>query len=125
MLAGIYDRFVHIRMIKKRLADGSDCRKCVEATDLLKARGLWDRIDEVVWAEEGQADSVGMQLALSLGVDRAPFFVVRDDQGEHVYTSLLVLLRDRLQRPAPHAVTVAATSPLNVASIDVDDVGGI
>lgn len=113
-----------IVMVKKRLADGSDCRKCVEATDLLKARGLWDRIDEVVWADEGQAESVGMQLAARLSVDRAPFFIVRDEAGEHVYTSVLVLMRDRLQGPG-HRPSAAAVAAVTIGAIDVDDIGGI
>lgn len=111
-------------MIKKRLADGSDCRKCVEATALLQARGLSDRIDEIVWADEGHADSPGMRLAARLDVDRAPFFIVRDDNGEHVYTSVLVLIRDRLQPVAPAAAR-SAPAAVAAATIDVDDIGGI
>jgi Zn ribbon nucleic-acid-binding protein len=43
---------MHITMVKRRLIDGSECRKCAEAADHLKSRGLWDRIDEIVWALE-------------------------------------------------------------------------
>jgi len=32
---------MHITMIKKRLADGSECCKCREATEHLQSRGLW------------------------------------------------------------------------------------
>ena len=35
-------------MVKKRLADGTECRKCQEATTHLQSRGLWARIDEIV-----------------------------------------------------------------------------
>ena len=43
---------MHVTMVKKRLRSGEPCRKCAQAEDLLKTRGLWDRVDEVVWADE-------------------------------------------------------------------------
>ena len=108
---------MRITMVKKKLADGSDCRKCAEATEHLRSRGLWDRIDEVVWAEEGNPASAGMVLGARLGVDRAPFFIVRDDDGrEAVYTSVLQLVR-RLGDDAPSAD--------QARTVDPDDVGGI
>jgi hypothetical protein len=108
---------MHITMVKKTLADGSDCRKCAEATDHLQSRGLWDRIDEVVWAHENDPASPGMVLGARLGIDRAPFFVVRDESGaERVYTSVLQLVRELGQ-----TVTVQQQAQ----AIDVDDVGGI
>jgi hypothetical protein len=108
---------MRIRMIKKTLVDGSDCPKCAEATRYLESRGLWDRIDEVVWAREDDPSSPGMVEAARLGVDRAPFFVVDADGREEVYTSVLQLVRDRLGR----TVSVAE----RVQDIDADDVGGI
>jgi len=39
---------MHVTMVKKRLANGEPCRKCAQAEDLLKNRGLWNRIDDVV-----------------------------------------------------------------------------
>ncbi len=108
---------MHITMVKKKMRDGSDCRKCAEATEHLRARGLWDRIDEVVWAEEGNPDSPGMRLGQRLGVERAPFFIVRDDAGEKVYTSVLRLIQERFGEKV---------STLERArDIDPDDVGGI
>lgn len=105
-------------MVKKTLADGSDCRKCAEATDHLQSRGLWNRIDDVVWAREGDPASPGMVLGSRLGVDRAPFFVVNADDGsEHVYTSVLQLVREQLGQ----AVSVQQQAQ----AIDVDDIGGI
>lgn len=104
-------------MVKKRLQDGSDCRKCAEATDFLRARGLWERIDEVIWAEEGNPASVGVVLGERLGVERAPFFVVRDDdRGETVYTSVLQLV----QRLGQDVSTAE-----RARDVDPDDVGGI
>ena len=108
---------MHITMVKKRLADGSECRKCVEATECLKSRGLWHRIDDIVWAEEGDSASLGMKLGGELGVERAPFWVVRDGAGEAIYTSVLQLVRERLGQ------TVSVEQ--QVAAIDPDDIGGI
>lgn len=108
---------MHITMIKKRLRDGTECRKCVESTEHLKSRGLFDRIDEIVWAHEDDPASAGMALGQQLAVDRAPFFIVRDDAGETVYTSVLQLIRERL------GLTVSVQE--QAAAIDVDDVGGI
>jgi len=108
---------MHITMVKKKLKDGSDCRKCNEATEHLRSRGLLDRIDEVVWAHEDDPDSPGMILGAKHGVERAPFFVVRDEQGERVYLSVLQLVRDRLG----HQLSSQETAK----QIDPDDVGGI
>lgn len=104
-------------MVKKRLADGTECRKCQEATAHLQARNLWTRIDDIVWALETDPASPGMVLGRQLGVDRAPFFVVRDDRGEAVYTSVLQLVRDRFDGQV--------TAAQQVQAIDPDDVGGI
>lgn len=106
---------MRITMVKKRLADGSDCRKCAEATEHLQTRGLWDRIDEVVWAEEDDPSSPGMVLGARLGVERAPFFVVREDDGkETVYTSVL-----QLAQRLGQTVTTADTA----RDVDPDDIG--
>jgi hypothetical protein len=106
-----------ITMVKKVHADGSDCRKCAEASEHLVSRGLWERIDEVVWADENDPESPGMQLGRRFGVDRVPFFVVDDAGVETVYTSVLHLVRERLGR----AVTVTE----ELEAIDPDDIGGI
>jgi hypothetical protein len=108
---------MHITMVKKRLADGSECRKCQEATTHLQSRGLWEKIDEIVWADERDPSSAGMRLGEKLGVEQAPFFVVRDEQGEAVYVSVLQLARDRFGS--------AVTAAQQAAAIDADDVGGI
>jgi hypothetical protein len=108
---------MHITMVKKRLADGSECRKCQEASEHLTSRGLWERIDEVIWADEGDAGSPGMQLGSKLGVERAPFFVVRDSGSQTVYVSVLQLVRERLGQ----AVSVQEQAQ----AIDPDDIGGI
>jgi phosphoadenosine phosphosulfate reductase len=102
---------MHITMIKKRLANGEPCRKCAQAEDLLRNRGLWDRIDEVVIADEADANSPGMRLAAQYGVHAAPFFVVRDDDDRAtIYESVLKLVQERLtpaRRAAPTATAVS------------------
>lgn len=86
-------------MVKKQLASGEPCRKCGQTEDMLRRRGLWDRIDEVVWAIEGEPESPGMVLAAEHGVDRAPFFVVTANGHSQVYESALKLIKDRLVAP--------------------------
>ncbi len=109
---------MHITMVKKRMRDGSDCRKCGEVTQHLQQRGFWDRIDEVVWAQEDDPSSPGVILGERLGVETAPFFVVRDDDGETVYTSVLRLIQDRFDQEDASTVEEAL-------DVDPDDIGGI
>ncbi|HVR21149.1 MAG TPA: phosphoadenylyl-sulfate reductase [Polyangiaceae bacterium] len=87
---------MHVTMVKKVLLDGSPCKKCDQAEELFKRRGLWEKIDEVVWAKEAEPDSPGMRLAERHRVELAPFFIVRDDAGEKVYTSAVELMREKL-----------------------------
>ena len=108
---------MRVAMVKKRLADGSECRKCQEASAYLQSRGLWSKIDEVIWAHEDDASSPGMVLAARLAVPNAPFFVVSDEKGDTVYVSVLQLVRDRF------GTTV--TTAERVRTVDVDDIGGI
>ena len=109
---------MHVTMVKKRLADGSECRKCIDVSSLLSSRDLWSRVDEVVWALEDDPTSPGMILGQTFAVDAAPFFIVRENNGtETVYVSVLQLIRDRLHEP---------TTAADLAEVvDVDDIGGI
>jgi phosphoadenosine phosphosulfate reductase len=95
---------MYVTMVKKRLLSGEPCQKCLQAEELLRRRGLWERIDEVVWADESDPSSPGMKLAEQKGIELAPFFVVREDDGrEVVYTSALRFINERLgaaPRPA-------------------------
>jgi hypothetical protein len=108
---------MHVIMVKKKLKDGSDWREWDEATEHVRARGWVDRIDEGVWGVEDDPSSPGMALGALLGVERAPFFVVRDERGEQVYTSVLQLVRERFGQ------TVSTTE--QARAVDPDDVGGI
>ncbi|HET7540436.1 MAG TPA: phosphoadenylyl-sulfate reductase [Polyangiaceae bacterium] len=84
-------------MVKKRLLNGEPCKKCLDAEALLQSRGLWSRIDEVVWAIEGEPESAGMKLAAQYQVELAPFFVVRKNSGEtRVFTSTLQFIKEAL-----------------------------
>jgi phosphoadenosine phosphosulfate reductase len=114
---------MHVTMVKKRLAGGEPCRKCAQAEDLLKSRGLWNRIDEVVWADETDPSSPGMQLGARLGVSLAPFFVVREDDGtQTVYSSVLKLIKERLAAAAPPAHgSSLADADVDAAAIDLAD----
>ena len=96
---------MHVTMVKKRLASGEPCRKCAQAEEILRARGAWGQIDDVVWAVEDEPESEGMRLARRYGIDTAPFFLVDAGDGAKVaYGSVLQLLRERLEnepnRPA-------------------------
>ncbi len=99
---------MHVTMVKKRLANGQPCEKCVQAEELLKRRGLWERIDEVVWADENDPSSPGMLLAQAKNVSLAPFFVVKDGTTEEVYTSALGFIKERLTHAAVAAATAGA-----------------
>ncbi len=108
---------MHITMVKKKTRDGAECRKCAQATAHLRDRGLWDRIDEVVWAMEDDPASPGIVLGQRLGVDHAPFFVVRDGDREQTYTSVMRLIQDYLR--------VQVSSEEEARAIDPDDIGGV
>jgi phosphoadenosine phosphosulfate reductase len=112
---------MHVTMVKKRMADGSACPKCVQAEELLKSRNLWQKIDEVVWAQEGDSSSDGLKLAARHGIELAPFFIVRDDAGnERLYESVLALIKKELAGSPESAAaqpTSAAASPAEVQEL--------
>ena len=94
---------MRITMVKKQLASGAPCEKCAQAEEMLKRRGHWERIDEVIWAVENDPTSPGAQLAARHDVKLAPFFLVQGDAGEErIFTSALRLVRDCFPiEPAP------------------------
>jgi len=121
---------MHVTMVKKVLLDGSPCQKCAQAEALLKRRGLWSLIDEVIVAAEADPGSAGMRLAAERGVDLAPFFLVKEGPRDEVYTSVLELVQRRL---APNGAgtngaaattegSVAARAPSGEAPLTEDDV---
>jgi phosphoadenosine phosphosulfate reductase len=97
-------------MVKKLLSTGEPCAKCAQAEELLKARGVWGQIDEVVWAKETDPDSQGALLARQYGVDLAPFFIIQEaGQKDRVYSSTLQLIKELKTAAAP---TLAGAGPL-------------
>ncbi len=101
-------------MVKKRLASGEPCRKCAQAEDLLRKRGLWEQIDEVIWAEETDPESAGMKLAAKHQVSAAPFYLVDGEDGSvDVFVSALKLIKVHL---TPAKAAEAAVSRFDLAS---------
>ncbi|HEX3772175.1 MAG TPA: phosphoadenylyl-sulfate reductase [Polyangiaceae bacterium] len=108
---------MHVTMVKKRLASGEPCRKCAQAETLLKDRGLWSRVDEVLVADENDPTSPGMVLGARLGIGLAPFFVVRDDKGpETVFESVLQFVQflNETSAPSPSPSPSPAVTPADV-----------
>ena len=111
-----------ILMVKKRLENGEPCAKCVQAEEMLRARGVWDRVSEVVWADERDPSSVGMQIAREHDVKLAPFFVVTEEDGQkRIVTSTLKLIKElggkRGQRDGDSPALVEPPSPGELAEI--------
>lgn len=88
-----------ITLVKKNLSDGSPCKKCADVLEKLTTSGYLSRIDEILVADETDAESPGMQLARRHQVDRAPFFVVEENQGEpRVYTVYFKFVKEVLEK---------------------------
>jgi len=84
-----------ITMVVKIFPEGKTCRKCTEVKDYLRNMDLMDKIDHIVEALVEDQDSEGMKLTKKYDVERAPFFVVEEDDGSiEIYTSVLMLERD-------------------------------
>ncbi len=103
-------------MVKKRLASGEPCEKCAQAEEMLRRRNYWDRIDEILWAVEGDETSAGARKAAEHGVKLAPFFVVEQDGVEpKVVTSTLRLLKQHLE---PSEKSESSTAPSGEVRVD-------
>ncbi len=89
-----------IVMVKKRLKTGEPCKKCGQVEEMLRRRGLWDQIDEVVWADENDPQSLGMLIAQEHNVELAPFFIVENGEERTVVLSVIELSRKFLVKPA-------------------------
>jgi len=99
---------MHITMVKKILADGSACRKCQQVEDRLIEADLLDSIDDIVIADERDDNSAGMLLAATHQVKQAPFFIVRDDQGnETIHTVYFRFIKDVFNRNASESEAAA------------------
>ena len=90
---------MQITFVKKITRDGTPCRKCADVEQRLREGGYWDCIDTVLVADERDADSAGVHLATALGVDKAPFFVVENDNAPPtVYTIYFKFVREILEQ---------------------------
>ena len=76
----------NITIVKKIRPDGSLCRKSAEVSDKLNKLNLSDRIDQVVFADEREYSSPGLELARRHGVQAAPFFIVEQAEQIRIYT---------------------------------------
>jgi phosphoadenosine phosphosulfate reductase len=107
------EALVHVTMVKKRLPSGEACRKCIDVEQVLRTRGLWSRIDDVVWAIEADSSSAGALLSERFGVGQAPFFVVRNGAGQEKAIvsalSLARLLGGEVESSSARAVEHVAT----------------
>lgn len=115
---------MRITMVKKLLDGGRACDKCVQAEELLRSKGLWGKIDEVLWAVAGDPTSPGMALAERAGVTLAPFFIVHDDDGsERTYDSVLKFIRECLA-PNQNSTTASAEATSAITEREFNDIIG-
>src|SRR5690606_19394079 len=85
---------MHVTMVKKRSVKGEPCPKCTQAEEMLRSRGLWEQIHEVIWADAADDNGPGMLLAKQHQVSLAPFFIVEAPGAPpEVLTSALRLAR--------------------------------
>lgn len=107
-----------ITMVKKRLASGEPCAKCMQAEEMLQRRNLWERIDRVVWADESDPQSEGMLLADKYQMSLAPFFLVEEGEQTEVVTSVIQLtkkhMKDKPSAASAEAVTSGAVTQAEV-----------
>lgn len=86
-----------ITLVKKILADGSPCKKCADVIMKLEQADQMQYIDKIIVADERDASSEGMLLAAELKVNRAPFFVIEDDNKDPVvYTVYFKFVKEVL-----------------------------
>jgi len=89
---------MNIIIVKKIRPDGSLCRKSAEVSDKLNELNLSDRIDRVVFADEREYASPGLELARRHGVKAAPFFIVEEEEETQIYTKYSRFFKEVLGR---------------------------
>lgn len=88
-----------ITFVKKILNDGLPCKKCIDVSEKLEVNGQMKHIDEVLTADVRDPKSAGMELASQLDIDRAPFFVVEENDKEPVvYTVYMKFVKEVLNQ---------------------------
>jgi hypothetical protein len=94
-----YGAPMKITFVKKVLADGSPCKKCGDVIQKLEESGQMAHIDNILIADERDAQSPGMLLSAKLEVNRAPFFVVEEEDKEPVvYTVYFKFVKEVLDQ---------------------------
>ena len=85
-------------MIKKIKEDRSSCRKCAEVEKRLEDARLSGRIDRIIIADEREPESEGIRIAAKYNIDRAPFFIVEeDDKPPRIYTVYMKFVKEVLE----------------------------
>ena len=92
----ICQTIMNITIVKKIKPDGSLCRKSAEVTDKLYRLNLSDRIDRVVFADDREYSSPGLELARKHGVKAAPFFIVEQEEATLIYTKYSRFIKEVL-----------------------------
>ena len=88
---------MQITLVKKIKEDGTPCRKCAEVEQRLKDSNLMNRIDHVVIADERNPESEGMKLAQLHKAERAPFFIVQEENKPvRIYTVYFQFVKEIL-----------------------------
>ncbi len=88
-----------ITIVKKIKVDGNLCRKSADVLERLKRERLLGYVDRIIFAHETKPSSEGLILAAKYQVERAPFFIVQqDDNSTQVYTSYSRFLLEVLDR---------------------------
>ena len=77
---------MNITIVKKIKPDGTLCPKSAEVSNKLNQLNLSDRINQVVFADDRDYSSPGLELARKHGVKAAPFFIVEQEEDIQVYT---------------------------------------
>lgn len=83
--------------VKKILKDGSPCRKCADVERRLNSSGYISRIDDVIVADERDAQSPGMLMAAKYDVELAPFFIVEDGEETRIYTVYYKFVKEEIE----------------------------
>lgn len=92
---------MNITFIKKIKIDGTPCAKCADVQEQLEKNGQLKFINRIVIADERNPESEGMVLARKFNVDRAPFFIVeQENKAPLIYTVYLKFSKEILGKTA-------------------------
>ncbi|VEP13545.1 conserved hypothetical protein [Hyella patelloides LEGE 07179] len=107
-----------VTIVKKITTDGNLCRKSADVWERLQKERLLGYIDRIIFAHETKPNSEGLILAAKHQVERAPFFIVQqDDNSTQVYTSYARFLSEALDRQVAEKEEIAE---IMASSADLD-----